>query len=113
MFVELREYVVAPGKLPELLARFNDHALPLFRRHRIEVLFIAQTQFGDNSNSELVYALRWESYGQMQQTWDTFIADPEWQRARADSERNGFLTASVRRRMLTSAPFENGQLAGQ
>lgn len=110
MFVELREYEVAPGKLPDLLARFNDYALPLFERHGIEVLFIAQTQFGENSNGELVYALRWDSYGHMQQTWEAFIADPEWQDGKADSERLGPLTWSVRRRMLTASPFDPAYL---
>lgn len=106
MFVEVREYDVVPGKLPDLLARFNDHALPLFQRHGMRVLFIAQTQFGDKSNSELVYALQWDSYGHMETTWDDFIADPDWRRAKAESERQGPLTTSVRRRMLTSTPFE-------
>ncbi|MBW0107628.1 NIPSNAP family protein, partial [Pseudonocardia sp. KRD-182] len=33
MLFELREYTVVPGRLPTLIARFNDHTLGLFDKH--------------------------------------------------------------------------------
>ena len=36
MIYEYRVYEAAPGKLPELHARFRDHTLKLFERHGIK-----------------------------------------------------------------------------
>ncbi|RZT87322.1 NIPSNAP protein [Pseudonocardia sediminis] len=106
MLYELREYTVVPGKLPALIARFTDHTLGLFEKHGIEVEFISHTEFGENSIGEVVYAVRWESYQQMQEGWARMFADPEWQRVKAESERDGPLNSCVRRRLLNTAPFD-------
>ena len=107
MLYELREYTVVPGKLPALIARFTDHTLKLFDKHGFDVAFISHTEFGDNSIGEVVYAVRWESYQQMQDGWARMLGDPEWQRVKADSERDGALNSAVRRRLLNTAPFES------
>lgn len=106
MLYELREYTVVPGRLPALIARFADHTLGLFAKHGIDVEFISHTEFGENSIGEVVYVVRWESYQQMQDGWAGFLADPEWQRVKADSEKDGPLNSAVRRRLLNTAPFE-------
>jgi hypothetical protein len=103
---ELREYTVVPGRLPALITRFNDHTLTLFEKHGFVLEFIAHTEFGENSINEVVYALRWDSYQEMQDGWAAFMSDPEWQRVKADSERDGPLNAAVRRRVLNTAPFD-------
>ncbi|MHA6780747.1 NIPSNAP family protein [Pseudonocardia saturnea] len=106
MLYELREYTVVPGRLPALIARFTDHTLELFAKHGFDVEFISHTEFGENSIGEVVYVVRWESYQQMQDGWAGFLADPEWQRVKADSEKDGPLNSAVRRRLLNTAPFE-------
>lgn len=79
--------------------------MTLFEKHGIEVAFISHTEFGDNSIGEVVYAVRWESY-QQQEGWSAMLADPEWHQVKADSERDGPLNSAVRRRLLTTAPFD-------
>lgn len=107
MLYELREYTAAPGKLPALVQRFNDHTLDLFRKHGIDIVFMSHTELGDNSTNELVYAVRFSSYEQVETTWAGFLADPEWQRVKRDSERDGPLVTQVRRRLLTTRPFDS------
>jgi hypothetical protein len=102
---ELREYTAVPGKLPALVKRFNDHTLGLFRKHGMRLVFISHTQVGDNSLNEVVYMMQFDSYEQLEQQWRQFMADPEWQRVKADSETDGPLNVRVRRRILDSSPF--------
>ena len=77
-----------------------------FKRHGIDVVFISQTELGENSIGEVVYVVRWDSYQQLQDGWSRFLADPEWQRVKAQSEQDGPLNSAVRRRLLNSLPFD-------
>lgn len=103
---ELREYQTVPGRMPALIARFRDHTLELFARHGLEVVFMSQTEFGDNITNELVYVLAFTDHGELHARWASFLGDPEWQQVKADSERDGPIVAAVRRRVLTTAPFD-------
>jgi hypothetical protein len=38
MIYELRVYRVLPGRMPNLLARFKDHTVPIWERHGIRPL---------------------------------------------------------------------------
>ena len=105
MLYEVREYETVPGRMPALIARFREHTLGLFEKHGFDLAFISLTEFGDNSNNELVYVLRFNSYQEMQERWAVFLADPEWVKVRKESERDGPIVARVRRRLLTDAPF--------
>ena len=106
MLYELREYEVVPGRMPALVARFREHTLRLFEKHGLEVVFMTLTEVGDNSNNQLVYALRFRSYQEMQERWTAFLGDPEWLRARQESEKAGPLVARVSRRLLNETAFE-------
>jgi hypothetical protein len=103
---ELREYETVPGRMPALLRRFRDHTLELFHRHGLSVVFISQTEFGDNITNELVYVLQFEDHAQLHARWASFLADPEWHKVKADSEVDGPIVAAVKRRLLTTAPFD-------
>jgi hypothetical protein len=103
---EIREYVTVPGRMPALVRRFNEHTLGFFEKHGMELAFISLTEVGENSNNELVYGLRFADYGDLESKWAAFQADPEWQRARADSEQDGPIVAQIRRRILNPSRFE-------
>lgn len=105
MLYELREYTAVPGRLPRLIQRFNDVTVELFRKHGMDLVFLSRTDFGEDSKNEIVYVLRFSSYGEMERCWAAFFADPQWQAAASASEVDGPLVASVRRRLLTSAEF--------
>jgi hypothetical protein len=106
MIYEIREYTTVPGRMPALVQRFKDHTLGFFRKHGMEVVFITLTELGSNSNNELVYVLRFDSYDDMVTKWAAMQADPGWQEVRSASEADGPIVAVVNRRVLSPAAFE-------
>lgn len=105
MIYEIREYTTVPGRMPALVKRFNDHTLSIFARFGMEVTFMSLTELGDNSNNELVYVLRFDSYDEMATKWAAFQADPEWRAARDASEVDGPIVARISRRVLNPGVF--------
>ena len=105
MIYEIREYTTVPGRMPALVKRFKNHTLRIFERMGMEVTFISLTELGENSNNELVYVMRFDSYDDMATKWAAFTADPEWREKRASSEVDGPIVASIRRRVLNPGVF--------
>ena len=105
MIYEIREYTTVPGRMPALVRRFRNDTLPIFARMGMEVTFMSLTEVGDDSNNELVYVLRFDSYDDMATKWAAFQADPEWRAARKASEEDGPIVARIRRRVLNPGPF--------
>lgn len=110
MIHEVREYVAVPGKLSALIERFNNHALRLFTKHGMEVVQIGMTSIGDNSFNEIVYTLRFANLAELDSKWAALLADQEMISALTESEVNGPLVQSMRRRLLTSEPFFVGAM---
>jgi hypothetical protein len=105
MIYELREYTAVPGRLPALVRRFNESALPLLTKHGMDVVFISVTEFGSNTMNQVVYVLRFESYDDLERKWAAFFADPEWAEAKRNSEVDGPIVAQLERRILSPALF--------
>lgn len=105
MIYEIREYTTVPGRMPALVRRFKDHTLSIFARLGMEVTFMSLTEFGDDSNNELVYVMKFDSYDDMAAKWATFQADPEWQAVRRASEEDGPIVARISRRVLNPGLF--------
>jgi hypothetical protein len=93
---ELRAYVTNPGKLDALHARFRDHTNALFKKHGMTVVgyWVPQTE-EDGKSNKLVYLLSFPSRDAARKSWEAFRADPEWQKARAESEKDGALVNKV------------------
>ena len=87
---ELRTYEAMPGKMPNLHARFRDHTTALFRQHGMDVIGYWTEDVG--TGNMLVYMVGYPSLGDREKSWATFMADPAWQKALADSQRDGSLT---------------------
>jgi hypothetical protein len=49
----------------------------------------------DNGDGILVYLLAFDSRADADAAWEAFRTDPAWIQARADSEKDGILTAGV------------------
>jgi hypothetical protein len=93
---EIRTYYAAPGKLEELHARFRNHTMKLFKKHGMEVVgFWGPTDKDKGSENTLVYVMAFPSRDARDKAWKEFGADPEWQEARKESEKNGKLTEKV------------------
>jgi len=86
---ELRTYTCYDGKLEALKARFRDHTIALFKRHGMESIGYWVPQDPEKSKNTLIYILAHPSLEAAQKNWEAFRADPEWVKARADSETAG------------------------
>lgn len=104
MIYELRVYRTNPGRMPALLARFQDHTLRLFARHGIRQAGFWTTVVGPSSN-DLTYMLAWESMAERETRWGAFQRDPEWIAARAESEKDGAINANVSNSFLAPTAF--------
>jgi hypothetical protein len=104
MIYELRVYRAVSGKMPQLLARFRNHTVGIWEKHGIRPLGFWTTLVGE-SNNELTYMLRWESWEDRETRWTAFLNDPAWHRARDDSERDGPLVANIANQMLAPTDF--------
>jgi hypothetical protein len=104
MIYELRVYRTVPGRLPNLLARFNDHTLRIWARLGIRQVGFWTTVVGASQN-DLTYLLVWDSMAEREVKWLAFQNDPEWLKARDDSERDGPINANVTNQFLTPTAF--------
>lgn len=104
MIIELRIYTTLPGRLPNLLARFQNHTLKIWERHEIKQVGFFTTVLGPNSN-DLTYMLQWDSMAEREAKWNAFLADEEWVRARVDSEKDGPINQNVYSSFLAPTAF--------
>ena len=95
-FFEKRTYTAAEGKLDALHARFRDHTNALFRKHGMEIIgFWTPTEDKQGAKNTLIYILAYPSRDAREASWKAFNADPDWQAARKESEKNGKLVDKV------------------
>jgi hypothetical protein len=92
---EMRTYTAAPGKLEALHARFRDHTNVLFVKHGMTLVGYWTPTDGDAAKDTLVYILAYPSRTARETAWADFQKDPDWQKAKADSEVNGPLVTKV------------------
>lgn len=104
MIYELRYYEVAPGKMQALNDRFANHTTKIFPRHGIKVIGFWTEMIG--TSNELVYMLAFDDLGHREKAWASFQADQEWQRVRAESERDtGPLVTRIRNVILQPTAY--------
>ena len=105
MVYEHRTYIIPPGRMHDILARFRDHTMALFERHGIEVVGFWVTDIGERSYGELVYICRFSDLNARQAAWEAFRADPEWVEVKARTEANGPIVARVDVKILQATDF--------
>ena len=104
MIYELRVYKCMPGRLPALLNRFANTTLKLWDKHGIKQAGFWTTLVGE-SNQELYYLLAWESLTDRDKKWNAFQADPDWIKARAETEKDGPIVSKVVNSFLQPTSF--------
>lgn len=95
---ELRIYDAVPGKLQALHDRFANHTMGLFTKHGIQNIAYWTEDVG--TSNRLVYMLGYPDLGAREKSWAAFVADPAWQKAREESEKNGALVRVSRHSIL-------------
>jgi hypothetical protein len=106
MIHELRIYHCVPGRLPDLLKRFETVTLKIWQKHGIRQAGFWTVAIGP-SNQDLYYLLEWDSLAEREKKWAAFVADPEWNAARAQTEINGPLVASLENMILQPTAFSS------
>lgn len=94
MLYELRVYHCIPGRLPNLLKRFDTITLKIWEKHGIKQAGFWTTAIGED-NQALYYLLQWESLADREKKWNAFQADQEWITKRAETEKDGAIVARV------------------
>ncbi|MDX2149578.1 MAG: NIPSNAP family protein [Bryobacteraceae bacterium] len=86
---ELRTYYTHEGKLADLEARFRNHTTKLFEKHGMTNVgyWVPTTEPG--SKNTLIYVLAHKDADAAKKSWDAFRADPNWLKARDESEKAG------------------------
>lgn len=103
---ELRTYVAAPGKFEAMHARFRDHTNKLFVKHGMEVIgYWVPADADKGATNTLIYLLAHKSRDAAKKSWAAFSNDPDWKKARADSEVNGKLTEKVESVFLSATDY--------
>lgn len=100
---EMRTYYAPEGKLEELNARFRYHTLKLFEKHNIQNIGYWVPQ--ENPERKLIYLLAYPSRQAREKSWKAFMADPDWQKAWKESEKNGKLVSRVVSQFLVATDY--------
>ena len=104
MLYELRVYEAMPGRLPDLNKRFETVTLKIWEKHGIRQVGFWTAYVGE-SNQQLLYLLEWKDLGERERVWNTFQSDPEWLKARAETEKNGPIVARVSNQILAPTSY--------
>ena len=102
---ELRTYTTPPGKLDALKARFRDHTITIFNKHGMKSVGYWVPQDGPEHENTLIYILEHESREAATKNWADFRTDPEWVKAKGDSEKDGSLTTQVKSVFMDATDF--------
>lgn len=83
---ELRTYTAMPGRLPDVVQRFNDHTRKYFDKYNIKSVGYWIPR--DKPNT-LIYIVAHTSKEEAAINWAAFAADTGWQAVRTASMANG------------------------
>ena len=100
---ELRIYEAVPGRLPDVHNRFANHTIKLFEKHGISNVAYWVEDVG--TSNRLVYLLGHADLGSREKSFAAFQADPDWQKARADSEADGALVQASQHCILRRTAY--------
>ena len=80
--------------------------MPLFDKHGIENVAYWTEVVG--TSNRLVYMLGYPSLGDREKSWASFGADPDWQKARTESEKDGPLVRVSSHSIMQLTPYSPG-----
>jgi hypothetical protein len=102
---ELRTYTAPEGKLEALIARFRDRTIPIFNRLHMESVGYWVPSDGPQSKNTLIYILKHPSRAEADKNWRAFLADEEWKKVVAETEKDGPLATKVERVYMDATAF--------
>lgn len=103
MIYELRIYEAVPGKMQALNNRFANYTVNAWQTRGWKIVGFWTETIG--TSNQLVYLLGFENLADREKKFAEFIADPEWNKVRAESEKDGPLVARIRNMILQPTPY--------
>jgi hypothetical protein len=76
MIIDVRTYTLIPRKLVTYLELFEKHALPVMKRHGLELMGYYVSQIGPLN--QVVHLWRYDSLADMERKRTARDADPAW-----------------------------------
>jgi NIPSNAP len=76
MIVDVRTYTLIPRRLRKYLALFEMHALPVMKRHNLELIGYYVSHIGPLN--QVVHLWRYDSLADMERKRTARDADPAW-----------------------------------
>ncbi len=104
MIYEWREYRIVPGRMPAMKERFRNTTNTFFEKHGIKIVGYWESEIGGETSS-LYYMVAWRDLAHREQAWSAFASDPEWIKARAESEKDGPIVAGIHNMILKPTDF--------
>src|SRR5262245_36108210 len=102
---EMRTYYAAPGKMTALHARFRNHTNKLFEKHGMTLIGFWSPTDAEKAEKVMIYILAYPSRTAADAAWKAFREDPDWKKAKADSEKDGVLVEKVESVFLTATDY--------
>lgn len=102
---QLRTYHCLPGRIENIQTRFRDHTRALFEKQGLKNYPYWITVEKDGTQPKLVYLLGHSDQAAYDAAFKSFIADPEWIKARDASEASGKIVEKVDSKFLKALPF--------
>jgi len=96
-------YTTLPCRLPALNKRFAKHTIQLFEKHgmKSEIYWVLTDE--PLKENTLIYVISHESREAADKNWKEFQADPDWIKARDESEADGKILAKPPERVFMTA----------
>lgn len=104
MLYEWRVYDIPAGKLDHIHKRFRETTMGLFRNHDINVVIFLE-KVEDDGSGQLQYLCSFESMDARNKAFADFVADPEWTKAREESEADGPIVTKVHSTFLKPTDY--------
>jgi hypothetical protein len=102
---ELRTYTAAPGKMKDLHARFRDQTCKLLEKHGMTLVGFWVPTDPKGAEETLIYIVAHPSEEAAKKAWASFQKDPDWQKAKAESEKNGKIVDKVDKKFFSPTDY--------
>jgi hypothetical protein len=102
---EMRTYTATEGKIANVNARFRDHTQRIFAKHNMKSVGYWTPSEGPMAGTTLIYILEHPSREEATKNWAAFRTDPEWVKAKAESEAAGPIVAKAESVFLTATDY--------
>ncbi len=102
---EMRKYYAMPGKMDALNARFRNHTCALFEKHGMQLIGFWEPTEGAEAGRTLVYLLAFSSKEAKDAAWKGYSGDPEWKKARDESEKDGKLVEKIESTLMKATDY--------